>query len=513
MKLTDFSAIISTLFLSVTPVKGVAEGILFCSSSDCTGAFRQDATRSNPAAMPYAMDSQLIGIYLDGRYANTGDTRPVETGDGHLLGSIGAESYRHLGKSTTVWGNARFLSGKIRDIRWNNAANYDLLGPYVIGDGVGGDITRRSYDFLGGYAGIAGQWSWGAQAHYRAAIDYRRRDPRDKIIVSDLDITLGGGYRLKNSPLAVGLAASARIYNQSADIEFYSPISDIKTYTMTGLGSYYPRFSGTSATNAAYTGVGFGMVASLFPTRDISRPVRAQIEAGHIKLRQYLRNFNNLELTYITTTHLAGEAGILFPGHPGQTFGATVRAEYNKKNGTENIVGASEGNNYPVIGERQNYSAEHFSASLSLPAEFCLNTTNRLNLKLSGSFVSSTEKLVDPSRQIAATGVIPQVDIAWNHKFSQATSLKLEGSLSHKFTSAGTISLTGLDMESEIGTTVDRLVSIATADITGWTVSARIDFPVVDAAGMFVKTSWQREVFSSGCGNADFVGLSVGLIL
>lgn len=480
--------------------------------------FRRDAVTGNPAAVTELLPFSVTTLGLHGFLSKTASTLPAEIGNGELTGSVTANSYRHLGKNTTVWGHARFHAGKIKGVCWNNSADYDLVGPYVIGDPVGGDLTTRSYDFGGGYAGESEKWRWGVEASYRAAIDYRGRDPRDKIIVSDLDVSIGGGFRPAGSGLAIGLAGNVKVYNQTAAIEFYNPLNDIPTYAMTGLGSYYPRFSGNSGRNTAYSGAGFGLSVSLFPVSDNSgRPVRAQIEMSNLRLRQYMRDFNNLELTHTSTSSLAGEYGMMFGNLDERTsgicYGFTVRGHYNRKTGTENLVGSSTGNNYPIIGERENYRKTVAGASLTLPVELRLDPSNRIGLTLGGSYTSVSESLIEPFRKVSATNVTPSLCGEWSHRFTKGAILTIDAEVSRRFTTPGTITLTALDTASELGAAVMRDISLTTSDITAYGLSAKVEFPVVDSAALYLKAAWERRDFSRRCGSADYATLSVGINL
>lgn len=478
--------------------------------------FRHYATYGNPAARAYSSPFTITRLTAQGKWAETADTKPVETGSGSLTGSITAESYRHIGKETTVWGHAVFEAGKITDVAWNNSADYDLIGPYVIGDPIGGDLTRRSYDFGGGYAGQRDRWSWGGEASYRASIDYRGRDPRDKIVVSDLHLSAGGSFRPGNSTLAVGVAAKARIYNQTAAIEFYNPINDIPTYAMTGLGSFYPRFSGNSGRNTAYSGAGFSGVLSLCPT-SVEHPVKAKVEFGNMRLRQYMRDFNNLELTHTSTLTATAQYGMLFgtvtPQTSGSCYGFNLLGDFRRKRGTENLLGTGTGNSYPKIGERDNFLATTLKVAVSIPVEIRFASGDRLQLTPSCAYASESQELTDPARKASATSLTPAVNIVWGHRFAKGATLTADCDISYKFTTPGDLLLSGLDPDSSIGQAVIRDISVMTSDATAYSLSARVLIPVTGSAALSVKASWQRIYMSRRCGSADYLSLSVGVAL
>lgn len=531
------TSIIFPIILSATPICGCAEGVIGNSTStlpeDAPGkewmagemaeTFRADATCANPAASSYRHPFSITRLSAEGRLSDTGNTLPAEVGDGELTGSITAQSYRRIGNATTVWGHARFLAGKIKGISWNNSADYPLVGPYVIGDPVGGDLARRSYDFSGGYAGRHNGWMWGVEASYRAAIDYRGRDPRDKIVVSDLNLSAGAGFRPGDRRWGIGLSGRARIYNQSAAIEFYSPINDIPTYAMTGLGSYYPRFSGNSGRNTAYSGAGFGATLSLFPirggvtTKAEGRIAKGEIRADYIRLRQYMRDFNNLELTHTATLSMAAEIGVLFgavsPASTGFCYGFTLHAQLIDKRGTENLLGTGTGNSYPKIGQRDNYISSDVCVTLQLPGEWRISGRDRLTAMLSGSYMHRSEKLTDPARRVSAQSVTPRLAAGWAHRFANGTVLTTDATFSQRLTNPGNITLTGLDPDSDLGWAVWRDIATVTSDITSYGISAKVVLPLDSSAALVVKAAWLREDMSRRCGSADYLNLSVGVTL
>ena len=118
-------------------------------------------------------------------------------------------SWIKLSDRTRLWGNARYTTGKETGVVWNETADFELLYPYVMADSFGGDLSLQEYAFTGGYSGRAGKFTWGIEGSYRAALEYRNRDPRPKNIVSDLDFAGGGSVRL--GKYVVGISVMAQI--------------------------------------------------------------------------------------------------------------------------------------------------------------------------------------------------------------------------------------------------------------------------------------------------------------
>ncbi|MDE6378223.1 MAG: hypothetical protein K2K72_05705, partial [Duncaniella sp.] len=122
----------------VLPSKAVRDAV--CGANAAAMVFRDTVSRSEAGV------AMLCGA----------QSRPVEVelGDGYRDFSIGAESYTRLGKESVVWGNAAFTTGVTRNVRWADCIDYERVAPYVLGDNVGGDLSRREYTFKGGYAVI-----------------------------------------------------------------------------------------------------------------------------------------------------------------------------------------------------------------------------------------------------------------------------------------------------------------------------------------------------------------------
>lgn len=123
-------------------------------------------------------------------------------------------------------------------------------------DSIGGDLSLQEYAFTGGYSGRAGKFTWGIEGSYRAALEYRNRDPRPKNIVSDLDFAGGGSVRLDK--YVVGISVMAQIYSQDNTLDFYAPLGSAYIYTMTGLGTTSVRFGKGDVTDTNYKGYGYG---------------------------------------------------------------------------------------------------------------------------------------------------------------------------------------------------------------------------------------------------------------
>lgn len=150
------------------------------------------AVYNNPATHFFAHESSLTRLSIYSTYNKKNGTYLLQEGNGGQLFGADVSSWLNLSGKTKVWGNASYITGKKRQIKWNETSDFELLYPYVMADTIGGDQQTEQYRFSGGYSGKGRLFTWGLQAAYRSKIEYRDRDPRPKNVVSDFNIEAGG---------------------------------------------------------------------------------------------------------------------------------------------------------------------------------------------------------------------------------------------------------------------------------------------------------------------------------
>ena len=145
---------------------------------------------SNPAAEVYRYHSSLTTIGLSGTYSQENEAVVMQQGRGNRYAAFDADSYIRRDRNT-LWGGAGYRVGRTMHTEWNENADFELLYPYVWADSVGGNLLSERYTFSGGFAREFGRIAWGIYADYRAEIEYRKRDPRPRNVVSDLNLATG----------------------------------------------------------------------------------------------------------------------------------------------------------------------------------------------------------------------------------------------------------------------------------------------------------------------------------
>lgn len=461
---------------------------------------------SNPAAMTHRYSTNFSVLNAEGSYAGSEEPQVEQTGTGHLLGRLNAHSYMRLSPATVVWGGSQFQTGERRDLRWTEAVEYDRVAPYVLADSVGGDLSGRRYSFYGGYAGSRSGWNWGAKGSYEASIDYRDRDPRDKIVVSDLHIDLGVSRDMGN--YSVGAGVGLNVYNQDCDLEFYNPINNIRVYVLTGLGTTYSRFSGNSSEKSAYDGIGYDIALTLTPLR--SAGAWGAVRYRQEQMKQILRDFNNLQLTRANTYHFEGECGYRFVGTT-VNIAPCGRVDWRRRIGTENIFGSSVGTDYNKIGEHTYYYSDRVVAVVGTPMSIKLTHAMRLEVVPECLWHYEHGNYRTPKRDLESQRYTARVNVGYTFGIGERCRVKpaIAGSLS--WGDAMNRQLTGLNANSGIGRMVLRNYEMLTADYRSASVSVSSLYTINQQITLQLRAQASRR-WIQGHGQENVAEVTAGVV-
>ena len=287
---------------------------------------------------------------LDGKieWRDEQDAYEPAAGEGNLQGSFNVDSYLRMGEKPVVFGGAEYVTGEKKNVCWNSASDYQLLYPYVLADSVGGSLRHEQYRFYGGYARVDGRFTYGLMASYRALQEYRQTDPRPRNITGDISADISAGWMFDR--YVVGLSAGVRIYKQQQSVEFYDANgANTSELHLTGLGTYYGRYSGTTYTSVRYRGNGWNASIAIVPENGDGWYAMACYR--HIKTDYRLAMINMATLTSLQTRNTSiGVAWRKSSGKFGWVLGATGR--YEHRSGEENIMGSGSSTDHqPLQGE------------------------------------------------------------------------------------------------------------------------------------------------------------------
>lgn len=363
-------------------------------------------TFDNPATRQWMLPVSYSDISASYSHESANRAVDPQEGKGSGLFGIRASSYMKY-RSSTLWGSAAYTNGILRSVVWNESADKETVGPYVIADSVGGNMRAESYSFSGGYADHNERWAWGVALGYEAGLYYRNVDPRPRNTTNRLDISAGASMRLGASDYAAGLSLSYRKYKQTASLMFVNEMSNNRFWHLTGLGTHYERFE--SLGNAHYyTGNRFGVALDLFPRS--RRGFAAAAGWRHMKLDHILTTLNKLPLQTLTDNDLSAQGSWLAPGAINDwAVSATFR--YARRTGAENIFGNPSAGIYPHIGSIDMYHRTRLSLTASGLWQWHPSASMLLAVEPAVGFHSDHQKYADPQRHINIDRLIPSLRI------------------------------------------------------------------------------------------------------
>lgn len=313
----------------------------------CFAAAAQDFSAG---ALLYPGQADSSDVAAGWRFRSEDRARVVQEGRGLSEGFFDAHTLLHLSGHSALRGSATYRRGVKRGVRWNSTSDFDLLFPYVLADSVGGDLQTETYAFGGAYARRLGDWTAGLSGNYRALHEYRQVDPRPRNITSDFEVDASGGRVL--GAYALDLTLGYRRYFQSQTVSFINQRGANTTeFHMTGLGSHFGRFMGTSAyTSTYYRGQGFRAGASFSALSDDGW--RGSVFFSHTAFVRHLVNQNQAPITRLGVSRLT--ASLYWLSHRGNDLlqaGGDVACSL--RSGSENVI--------------SNMSTGSFGTLMSLP--------------------------------------------------------------------------------------------------------------------------------------------------
>lgn len=320
-------------------------------------------------------------------------------------------------KNSTIEGHASYRNGFRLNSGIYENANPELLYPYLTADEVGGRLDDEIYSFGGAYNTSLADSTWliGVEGAYTALLECRRRDPRPKNTVGDLNARLGGAFRLGTYWL--GASISGRKYKQTNDISFVSEIGESKIYHTIGLGAHYSRFAGSSR-NSSYSGSGFGAGLNLFPVENLG--AFASVDFNRFSFNKILTNLNRLPLASANENALSVQAG-----WRSGNFALSANFASFLRKGKENIFGEPMGNVYPEIATLTTFSSRNLRTGISA-AYSLLTSLSRWSFAVEADYAGSTMKYLGfaTPRQMKINHFTPCLNAQWVRALSQSVTLQ-----------------------------------------------------------------------------------------
>lgn len=376
---------------------------------------------SNPATRQWMLSVSYSDITAAVRHDDADCAVNPQKGKGSGIFSIGASTFMKY-RSSTLWGSAGYTNGILRSVNWNESADLETVGPYVIADSVGGDMRAESYCFAGGYADHNERWAWGAALGYKAGLYYRNVDPRPRNTTNRLDISAGISLRLGSSAYSAGLSLNYQKYKQTGNLMFVNEMSNNRFWHLTGLGTHYERFE--SLGNAHYyNGNRIGIAADLFPRTRRGLSVAAgwqRMQTDHI-----LTGLNKLPLQTLTDNDLSAQGAWLAPGSVHDwSVSATLR--YGRRTGAENIFGNPSSGVYPQIGSMDMYWRTRIYVTGRCLWQWHPSQGAFLAVEPAVAFMSDRQRYAEQQRHIDIDRLIPSLRILASRGFGRRWRVSAE---------------------------------------------------------------------------------------
>lgn len=356
------------------------------------------ATWQNPALKYFSRDIPFSTLSIG--YDRRSDSESVypKLGYGSYACRFNAESFITAGDNSAVWGNAGYATGKTLGIQWCETSDPQLLYPYFTADETGGDMSDEYYSFAGGYARSGKKFTWGATLGYAAAHHFRNVDPRPRNITGELTLSAGISHSLTANYMA-GVSLEWMKYKQSNEIKFVSETHDLPLYQLSGLGTNYNRFAGSSKA-ADFSGNRLGATLNLFPRQS---GWLINLSLYRFTFGKTLRDLNKLPLVSVWHNSLSAEAGYKFITD-NRSFAVTADFDAGRRHGTENIFGDAASGSYPRIGSLEMYADNRYGCKLR---GFASLRHNRLtySLTVSGGYSHRKEFYAEPVRCSVIEGI------------------------------------------------------------------------------------------------------------
>ncbi len=350
----------------------------------------------NPAARYFYSDSTVSYFSLGYISDKSADNYISETGDALSALDVYAGSFYIMDTKTRLSGYASYRNSTRRNSKWNENADYELIYPYVSGDSIGGDIFGEQYKFAGAYSRLSGNWITGAELKYRAQIEHRTVDPRPRNVVSDIDLSLGIGY--KSARYLLCARAMLNNYNQKSSISFMSDLGSSSIYHMTGLGMDYIRFAGSN-TSVSYKGLGYGTGVDFI--RDDSRGWGFSFVYVSRNIDKIITSLNYLTLNELSINIINGQLSYSSEKSDRFEYGIILNAAYTDRKGIDNIFGDPTSNSYPLLTSQSMYANPISNIDAKADLKIMIGNSS-ITFSPSAGINDYSEKHIGSGREISA---------------------------------------------------------------------------------------------------------------
>lgn len=428
------------------------------------------AVWKNPAIKYDMFSVSITSVSIGGALSENSGAYIAQEGHSDKKFDFYAESFLKINENTRLYGYATYVNGHKDAVSWNETADFALIYPYVTADSVGGFMDSEEYRFSGGYITRLGEWTIGAELDYRALISYRDVDPRPRNVVSDLSAKIGtsrsvGKYKL-------GLSFIGRTYKQNSSMIFKSDKGNVPVYHMMGLGVNYVRFFGEE-TSSNYSGYEFGGSVDLLP--DDYYGFNVSLGMKYLNIVKSLPSINYAPIAEIDETNFTLDASWMKKGERLE-YGIMINTKMLKREGTEIILGAPSGSEYPIISESTKFHSPFMIAKISaIIGSRILNNTWSWNVIPHVSYMKINPSNISVNRYIESSSMTTGLKF---NSLWQMRKFLISANLGFDYTSnlSSDYSLTGLNLGSSVAKSITSNISILSDSFSKLTAGFALDY-------------------------------------
>lgn len=369
------------------------------------GEMRARLASVSPASNLYRAPFSFSSASLGWRFRQERMPVILQCGDGISAAEADVRAHQVLDGRSVAYAAVGYENALVRNVSWNSTSDYLLLYPYVMADTVGGDLNREKYAFRGGYARRDGAFAYGLEASYRALHEYRQRDPRPRNVTADFSFRASAGYVAGG--YVSGLYGGTRLYRQVSDIAFYNESgANTSEIPMTGLGSYYVRFSGTGAyLSQHHRGSGWSLGWYLEPLEESG--CYASFSWDRLSVERQLARQNSAPITRLDVSDLRGTISWRFP----RTL-LTAYAFRQMRRGNEMVLDNGANNEYRVLGVFEMYTGKVREAGIAAVRAFG-PARNEWTVSPEMSWRDFRAGYLYPYREMSVSGLEVRLGSSW----------------------------------------------------------------------------------------------------
>ncbi|MDM1348075.1 hypothetical protein HX017_12815 [Myroides marinus] len=497
--------VISLLFCTVANAQDKAVPSLYESrlaQRDMGIVFGQEFYANRAYMMKY---SDLSFSELSANYqSDRKDAYLLQDGDGLDAFKVNTSSYQRLKGNKIIWGSASYTTQKQKNMKWNENMDRHILGPYVVGDSVGGTMKQDIYQFTGGIAKQLARWTVGGEVSYIAKSGYREIDPRPKNTTSDLNIHLGVSYNLYRD-YELGVYTKWNKYTQNSSLQFVNLLGKPIAYHLTGLGAYNYYFSSAVNMTTIYEGTGYDVGGTI--AKNGGKDFLVQASFGQFSVLKGFSSNPSKDMSELKTKKYTVGA-IKYVDINEHRLGAKVNYLLTESRGTEYFY-SKVGKLEQKIAEKELYKFVRSDIYTSLFYQYSTEVS-RLIVSPSFTIEQTDEKRRDTFAKQRFTYLHYGVEVDYMRQINQTSAITVSPYLRVRNLKESTVN--NIESYKSPAMTEWTLhdLAVKSSNYQSYGATARYDVKFNNIPTMFAQVQYEQTRYNINKTNS-YIGMSLGV--